>query len=403
MAVRKIGRVNMNKANRSLWLSRRTLLSLLGIGAGWELASLWRGDTEEAVALQAAAQSAGKLIFPKGAIIRTVLKDIPPNDLTPGAALFHEHIAADTVSDEVIAELKSAKEAGVSCIVNAKSERALNVANLKTISTRSNMHLVACTGFYMEYAYPPEIKTKSEDQIADDFVQEARREGFGAYGEMGQSPNSRELSPAERKVFRAAGKAHLRTNLPIFTHNPYGTGPNVPHEAGLLQLDALEAVGVKPQRVAIGHTCCLDDPKADIIKQIAKRGAYVGFDRMEGFHPPGPPRPNGNVHDISDEQRVKEVLEFLDAGYEKQLLLADDSTIQPMKIGEELTQLMNEHYLTEADTAKIKTMIYHSMGLGRCVTRFVPQLRKAGVKEKTIHTILYDNPRQFLAFEPKDS
>jgi len=386
-----------------LRLSRRTLLSLLGIGAGWELASVWRSDTEGAAALQAAAQSAGKQGLPKGAIIRTVLKDIPAGELTPGAALFHEHIIADTVSDEVIAELKSAKEAGISCFVNAKSEKALNVANLKTISTRSGVHIVACTGFYMEYAYPPEIKTKSEDQIADDFVQEAKREGFGAFGEMGQSPNSKELSPAERKVFRAAGKAHLRTNLPIFTHNPYGTGPNVPREAGLLQLDALESVGVKPQRVAIGHTCCLDDPKADIIKQIAKRGAFVGFDRMEGFHPPGPPRPNGNVVDTSDEQRVKEVLELLDAGYEKNLLLADDSTIQPMKIGEELTQLMHDHYLTEADTAKIKTMVYHSMGLGRCITRFVPQLRKAGVKEKTIHTIIYDNPRRFLAFEPKDS
>ena len=217
-----------DRANRSLRLSRRTLLSLLGAGAGWELASVWRGDTEGAAALQAAAQSAGKQVFPKGAIIRTVLKDIPPGELTPGATLFHEHILADTVSDEVIAELKSAKDAGISCFVNAKSERALNVANLKTISTRSGMHIVACTGFYMEYTYPPELATKSEDQIADDFVQEAKREGFGAYGEMGQSPNTRELSPAERKVFRAAGKAHLRTNLPIFTHNPYGTGPNVP-------------------------------------------------------------------------------------------------------------------------------------------------------------------------------
>jgi predicted metal-dependent phosphotriesterase family hydrolase len=100
---------------------------------------------------------------------------------------------------------------------------------------------------------------------------------------------------------------------------------------------------------------------------------------------------------------VKEVLELLDAGYEKNLLLADDSTIQPLKISEEIGQLMKEHWLTEADAAKIKTMIYRSMGLGRSVSRFVPKLRKAGVKEKTLHTILYDNPRRFLAFEPKDS
>jgi predicted metal-dependent phosphotriesterase family hydrolase len=396
-----------DSGNRFPRLSRRTVLGLLGIGAGWELTSMWREGSEGGAVLQAADSRSEKLIFPKGAIIRTVLKDIPPGELTPGATLFHEHIAADTVDDVVIEELNAAKEAGVSCIVNAKSERPLNVANLKTISTRTNMHIVACTGFYMEYTYPPELATKSEDQIAEDFVQEAKREGFGAYGEMGQSPNTRELSPAELKVFRAAGKAHLRTNLPIFTHNPYGTGPNVPREAGLLQLDAFEAVGVKPQSVAVGHTCCLDDPKADIIKQIAKRGAFVGFDRMEDFHPALPPgarpRLNGTVHDVPDEQRVKEVLELLDAGYEKNLLLADDSTIQPLKISEEIGQLMKDHWLTEADAAKIKTMIYRSMGLGRSVSRFVPKLRKAGVKEKTLHTILYDNPRRFLAFEPKDS
>jgi hypothetical protein len=37
--------------------------------------------------------------FPKGAIIRTVLKDLPPEALTGGALLFHEHmsLAADFI------------------------------------------------------------------------------------------------------------------------------------------------------------------------------------------------------------------------------------------------------------------------------------------------------------------
>jgi predicted metal-dependent phosphotriesterase family hydrolase len=87
------------------------------------------------------------------------------------------------------------------------------------------------------------------------------------------------------KVFRVVGKAHLRTNLPIFTQNAYGTGANVPKNAGLLQLDVLESVGVKPQHVAIGHMDSLDDPTAEIIKQIAKRGAFVGFDRVTSQRP----------------------------------------------------------------------------------------------------------------------
>ena len=121
------------------------------------------------------------------------------------------------------------------------------------------------------------------------------------------------MSDFERKVFRAIGKAHLRTNLPIFTHNAYGTGPNVPKDAGLHQLDVLESVGVKPQRIAIGHTCCLDDPPADVIKAIAKRGAFVGFDRVTGGRVP-------------DEGKIKMLLAFFDAGYADHLLLSSDST-----------------------------------------------------------------------------
>lgn len=369
---------------------RRTLLGLLG-----------------AATLQGAARAAEKLTFPKNAVIRTILKDLSPSELASGITLFHEHITTESADGVVIEELNAARQIGVTCIVNARSERAVSLPNLKAISTRTNVHIVHCAGYYMEYAYPPEIRAKSEDQIAEDFVREIQRDHIGALGEIGQSPNSRELSPLERKMFRAVGKTHLQTNLPIFTHNPYGTGPNVPREAGLRQLDAFEEVGVRPDRVAIGHVCCLDDSQADVMKQLAKRGAYVGFDRMSNTHPappPGSPPPrNGQVHDISDEQRVKEILAFLDAGYEKQLLLADDNTLQPLQIGEAINRLEEIQWLTGESSAKIKAMIFHDMGTGRTVSRFAPKLRKAGVKEKTLHTILYDNPRRFLAFEPKIS
>jgi phosphotriesterase-related protein len=171
------------------------------------------------------------------------------------------------------------------------------------------------------------------------------------------------MSDEERKVFRSVGKAHLRTNLPIFTHNAYGTGPNVPKDAGLRQLDVFESVGVKPQRVVIGHTCCLDDPDADIIKQIAKRGAWVGFDRM-----------NTVERFVSDDKRVQMLLKFLDAGYVNQLLLSSDFT----------------------GNRTVEGPLY-----GRTKTVFAPKLVQAGVKEATVHTILYDNPRRFLAFVPK--
>jgi len=37
------------------------------------------------------------------------------------------------------------------------------------------------------------------------------------------------------------------------------------------------------------------------------------------------------------------------------------------------------------------------------VIQFVPKLRHAGVNDTTLRKILVDNPRRFLAFEPKSS
>jgi phosphotriesterase-related protein len=40
-------------------------------------------------------------------------------------------------------------------------------------------------------------------------------------------------------------------------------------------------------------------------------------------------------------------------------------------------------------------------GYAKTVTVFVPKLREAGAGEETLHRILVDNPRRFLAFVPK--
>lgn len=342
-------------------VTRRQAIGVLGMGAA------------------AVLSGASAPQFPKHAIIRTLLKDLPPSALANGATLFHEHLSIDlppvglgrgtpppppATADVnlMIQEVTTAGKEGVVCIVDGgHPDMGRNLDNLKRIATSTSVHIVGGAGYYMQRTYPADIATKTDDQIADDLVREVNANGLGAFGEIGQAANGAELTADERKVFRAVGKAHLRTNLPIFTHNAYGTGPNVPREAGLRQLDVFESVGVKPQHVAIGHTCCLDDPKAEIIQQIAKRGAFVGFDRVTGGLVP-------------DDKKVTMVLAFLEAGYADQLLLCSDFT-------------------GRRSAAR--------PGYGNTLTVFVPKLRQAGVKEDTLHAITVDNPRRLLAFVPK--
>jgi phosphotriesterase-related protein len=166
---------------------------------------------------------------------------------------------------------------------------------------------------------------------------------LGAFGEIGSWD---EMTPDERKVFRAVGKAHVATNLPIFTH----TG--IPGKAAIEQLNLLEDAGVNPARVAIGHLGNLVDPNVYVHKAICRRGAYVGFDRQGG---------NG------DPTQVPLVMALLDAGFANNLLFAGDA----------------------------------SRAYGRTLTSFVPRLKAAGATDDVLRRIMVDNPRRFLAFVPK--
>ena len=77
---------------------------------------------------------------------------------------------------------------------------------------------MACGGLYMERTYPQDVGI--EIRRSDRGRSGEGRTGvrYGAFGEIGETPDAA-MSSAERKVFRAVGKAHLRTHLPIFTHN----------------------------------------------------------------------------------------------------------------------------------------------------------------------------------------
>lgn len=361
-------------------LSRRELMRLLGIGAGFRVVSTWSADLL-AGPLQGAGPSGRPLAgVPRGAIIRTLLKDLPPETLG-GVTLFHEHLSIDLPPaaprpagappppppatrnvDYIIQEIRTAGQEGVGCIVDGgHADMGRDLDALKRIAAETSVHIVASGGYYMERVYPPDIAKKSEDQIAEDLWREAGANRYGAFGEIGQLPDMADMTPNERKVFRAVGKAHVRTGIPIFTHNAYGTGSNVPPDAGLRQLDLLESVGVKPQSVVIGHSCCLDDQTAAVLKQIARRGAFVGFDRVTGGRVP-------------DDKKVTTILALLEAGYADRILVCSDFT---------------------------GNRTPSRPGYGNTVTVFAPLLRKAGVKQETLQGILYDNPRRFLAFVPR--
>jgi phosphotriesterase-related protein len=369
------------KESRSTRLSRRQAINLLGVGAGFGLVAALRQEAGLTAALGQAA--ATKVTFPQGAIIRTILKDVSPEALGTGATLFHDHVSLSSPRpyappstvpataqwldnvDAVVEEVKAAGKDGVSCIVTGGTrDLGQKPANVRTIAEQvapAGVHIVLADALWTQPAYPPDIATKAEGQIADEFLRDANAQRWGALGELG---SSMEMHPDERKVFRAIAKVHVRTGLPIFTHTPHEGCQKCARE----QLDLLESQGVNLQQLCIGHLSDIrNDPRAETHKAIAKRGAFVGFDTVG--HITGPL--------ARSEEHVRMVLALLEAGYEDHVLLSADGTSQEERKRN------------------------GGAGFAKVLTVFAPKLRAAGVKEAMIHKILVDNPRRFLAFVPK--
>jgi phosphotriesterase-related protein len=321
--------------------------------------------------------------FPKGAVIRTLFKDYAPEELAGGATLFHEHLSLgadfgdrfraasaavlaaqgapptarpagpppapsgpDPMRDvELMAEeLRSAQRDGVACLVDAGLDGAgMDLEFIRAAAMKSGLPIVKGAGFYTEPFYPKDVATMGEAQLVRALLRQADDYPAGVFGEIGSWD---EITAVERKVFRAVGKAHVETNLSIFTH----TG--IPGKSALEQLDILEDAGVDPKRVCIGHLGNLNDPNVYVHKTLCRRGAFVGFDRQGGG---------------GDAAAVPLVMALLEAGFADHVLISGDA----------------------------------SRGYGRPLTAFLPKLKAAGADDATLKRITVDNSRRFLACVPK--
>jgi phosphotriesterase-related protein len=361
--------------------TRREALGLLGIGL---LSMAAESEGRAAALLGAKSTQAGPAAIPRGAIIRTILKDLPPEGLGNGAVLFHEHMSFDRTFfqkmrppnapppaappgafymenvETVIDEVKASGKEGVSCIVDGgHPDMSTSYANLRKIAEQSGVHIVASGGYYLQTTYPPEVASQSEDQLVEGLVRAAATDRWGAFGEIGSSP---EMTSDERKVFRVIAKAQLRTSLPIFTHTSHAGCK----ACALEQMSILESAGANPRNLCIGHLSDIrDDPHAETHKEIARRGAYLGFDTVG--HQLGP----------GDAVKVAMIKEVLEAGHEDRVLLSSDFA------------------------AERETKFNGGAGYSTVTAVFVPKLRYAGVKEATLHKILVENPKRFLAFVPR--
>lgn len=316
-------------------------------------------------------------------VVRTVRGDIAPSEL--GVTATHEHLRCDqrlcrssgrfpsnadlmvlTDTDVVVDAVNEFCAAGG----QAMAEMTVmgwgrDVTVLREISERTGLHVVACSGFYVEDCLPGFARTAGVEELTEFLLGELTDGADGTSirtGILKSGVGRPVIEGVELRCAQAVARAQLATGVAITTHTSGSSrfeirGGNL----GLLHLDVFEADGVDPSRVIIGHT----DENADIrqLLELCRRGAYVQFDVI------------GKLHWLRDDTRVELLAKLADAGHGDRLLLGTDrNRVSELKAG-------------------------GGPGYDHLLRNFVPKLRGAGFDEAMLHQILVTNPARILAFD----
>lgn len=321
------------------------------------------------------------------ATVETVLGAVEAADL--GVTLAHEHVR---FRDEAVAEnwpsrydaehemtaaveaVEAAKQRGVRTVIEPTAMfGGRDVRFMRAVSERTGVHIVACTGIYTYDYLPHYFQSRSEDMIAEHFVDDL------ATGVQGTDIRAAFLKCAAdeagvtanvEKIHRAVARASVQTGAPIMAHSKpsANTGPR--------QLDIFEEEGVDLTRVVVAHTGDTDD--LDYIEAILARGAYAGLDRY-GL----------NMY-LPMEQRNATLAELLRRGHAARLHVAQDycATIDWFPAAME-----------EAIVASGAVSEDWSMTL--VFDEVVPWAREQGVlDDATFETIFVANPARWLTGAP---
>ena len=236
---------------------------------------------------------------------------------------------------------------------------------LQRISRATGLHIVMGGGYYLESSHPAEVADMSAGDIADRIVRESR-EGvdetgvrIGLIGEIGVSA---EFTPAEQKSLRGAAAAQRRCGLPLMVHLPGWF--RLAHKV----LDIVEEEGADVRHTVLCHM----NPSgsdADYQFALARRGAFLEYDMigMDFWYA------DQGVQCPSDEDNARAIKRLLDAGFADRVLLSQDVFLKMM-----LTR-------------------YGGFGYAYLQKHFFARLKRHGLGEGDLNTLMVDNPRRVFA------
>jgi len=266
------------------------------------------------------------------------------------------------------------KEAGGKTIVDVSCINiGRNPQGLVNVAKATGLNIVMGTSYYTARSFTPQMKMeiRTDEDIAKEFIREITvgvgNTGIKA-GLIGEIGMTWPMPMEERKVLRAAGMAQQETGATIYIH------PGCHVDAPFEYVKVLEEVGTDLSRVVFGHmhrTFPMRDRNSRV--KLAEKGSYLAFDALgfEGIYPsPAPPECPYDVP--NDAMQITEIMEHIEDGLLNHILISQDVCY------------------------KVCLRAYGGGGYSHILKIIVPKMRRKGMTEEQINTILVENPRRIL-------
>ena len=320
-----------------------------------------------------------------GTEVDTVGGPVATADL--GVTLMHEHVFV--LSPEIIAnypegwgdeqaredaaveKLNALKAIGVDTIVDPTViGLGRYIPRIQRIAERTALRIIVATGLYTYNDVPlyfhftgPGTAISGPEAMVEMFVRDIT-EGIAGTGVRAAilkcATDEPGVTAGVERVLRAIAQAHRATGVPITTHT------HAHSRRGLDQQRIFTQEGVDLNRVVIGHSG--DSTDVDYLEELIAAGSYLGMDRF------------GLDNILGFEDRVNIVARMCERGHADRMVLAHDASCYIDWLPEAALPVVlpNWHYLH----------IHNDV---------LPALRKRGVTEEHITTMLVDNPRAIFS------
>jgi len=275
-----------------------------------------------------------------------------------------------------IKELELYKRAGGNSLIDVTNIGiARDPLALTRIARATNLNIIMGSGYYAGPAHPPDMHSKTEEDITEHIVRDITL-GVGNAGVragiIGEIGCSWPLIDNELKVLRASAQAQQLTGAAVTIHPGR-------HESAYLEiLEILRNAGADLARTIMGHCDrgIFDHVRRlEIMEDCAKTGCYLAYDGFghESYFPLGL-APKSGIDRLNDRQRVDDIYKLIDRGYLHQILISQDCCM--------------------------KTNLYHYGGGGyaHILNNVLPRMRDHGIPDEAIYTILVENPKRVLTF-----